>query len=76
MFTIEPVTVYEVDGMQFASLAKAVDHIECSLDKRIKALLIPQGFTANECFKVSCALLNNRAAIASLLSYGIKAQDD
>jgi len=76
MLTINCVTVYEVEGQQFASVAKAVDHIECALDKRIKALLIPKGFTANECFKVSCALLDDRAALARLLSYEIETTDE
>lgn len=73
MRTIEVVTAYRTDdGKLFLKLDEAIEHAEGPAAELISKTVMGLGFTANEAFKVTSALLLQKQKLARLLDIQIE----
>lgn len=65
---VEKCEAWRVGGKTFFEAEKARDYVESMLFSEVKARLMPNGFSENECFKVALAMLENRSRFVDILS--------
>lgn len=65
---IDRVIRYRVNGQEFETLAKAKDHVDGEVNNILRKTLIAKGLGVRETIKLTEAVLENREALAKLLS--------
>jgi hypothetical protein len=66
---IERVTVFRFNGTDYPTFAKAKDAAEDRVARYVNGHLTSIGFTANEAFKVSQFLIDNKEALMKLMNF-------
>lgn len=66
---IEEIEAWKYRGRVFTDKVKAEDYAEELVGMEIKQELLDKGFTLSQWVKVTETLINNRSALAELLSY-------
>lgn len=73
---IERVSRFRVDGQEFATLAKAQDHVEGMIDKILRSSLVDKGLGHTQMIRVTETVLAHREILAILLSCKFEEEDD
>jgi hypothetical protein len=66
---IERVTVFRFNGTDYPTFEKAKDAAEDRVARYVNGHLTAIGFTANEAFKVSQFLIDNKEALMKLMNF-------
>lgn len=65
---IEKIEKFRIGDLEFASLDKAQDYIDSTVDRLLRNKMLGLGFSASETFKISQVVLDNRDELVKLLS--------
>lgn len=60
--------VFMSNGYQYPTLAKAIDAEEGNFNEFVKTILLPEGFTHNDCYKITVAFLKKKEELSKKLS--------